>query len=265
MYLRASVRETRQLCEGIREYVLELPSELRSKPGQYVMVWVPRVGEIPISVAGEEGGELRLVIARKGKVTGFIHDHITEGSRLFIRGPLGRGFDLRGGEALLVAGGYGAAPLLYLASTLAKMGARVVAALGFRSRSRSILIREFEEVADELIIATEDGSLGYRGLVTDVALKVIGEARCDIVYTCGKEQMMAKVVREAVRAGIEVQASLERLIKCGIGVCGSCALEPLGLRVCVDGPVFDGRTLMQLEDFGRWWRDAAGRRVPIPT
>ncbi|MCD6358105.1 MAG: dihydroorotate dehydrogenase electron transfer subunit [Thermoproteales archaeon] len=264
MYLRARVREVRQLCEGVREYVLELPSELRSSPGQYVMVWVPRVGEIPISVAGEEGRELRLVIARKGRVTSYIHEHVTEGSQLFIRGPLGKGFTLRRGAALLVAGGYGAAPLLHLASALAKVGAHVVVALGFRDKERSMLVREFEEVADEVVVATEDGSLGYRGLVTDLAFRIMAESRYDVIYTCGKEQMMAKVVRRALEAGVEVQASLERLIKCGIGVCGSCALEPLGLRVCVDGPVFDGRVLVQLEDFGRWWRDAAGRRVPIP-
>ncbi|MEM2217337.1 MAG: hypothetical protein QW731_03010, partial [Thermofilaceae archaeon] len=73
------------------------------------------------------------------------------------------------------------------------------------------------------------------------------------------------VVHMAIKAGIKVQASLERLMKCGIGICGSCALEPQGLLVCRDGPVFNGHELIQLDDFGKWWWNASGKRIPLPT
>ncbi|HDD34123.1 MAG TPA: dihydroorotate dehydrogenase electron transfer subunit [Thermofilaceae archaeon] len=264
MYVRASVVQVRDLCEGIKEYALAVSLESRIQAGQFFMVWLPRVGEVPISVARVRGDIVKLVVARKGRVTGYIHDNVNVGSRIFVRGPLGRGFRIMGGRALLVGGGYGVAPLLHLAESLRAEGIRTTAVLGFKTRRKALLLEEFREVVDKLIIATDDGTLGFRGLAPDFAFKELNRGGYDVVYTCGKERMMVKVVTEAVRRGLEVQASLERLVKCGIGICGSCALEPLGLRVCTDGPVFDGDVLVLLEDFGRWWRDMAGRRVPLP-
>lgn len=264
MYLVARVERISKLCENVNEYLLKLDRKLGSAPGQFVMVWVPRVGEIPISVAWEKDTLLKLIIARKGVVTSYIHNNIGEGCRLFLRGPLGKGFEIAQGEALIVAGGYGAAPMLYLASTLREAGSRVTVALGFRENRNVMLVEEFEKLAEQVFVATEDGSMGFKGQLTELVSSILSGSRYDMVYTCGREQMMERVVRMAMNAGIKVQASLERLIKCGIGVCGSCTLEPRGLRVCRDGPVFNGYELIQLDDFGRWWRDASGKRVPLP-
>ena len=264
MHLKARVVDVTPLCPGIKRYALMLPSRLMSRPGQFVMVWLPGAGEVPISVAGEEGRRLQLIIAGKGRVTTLLHESVQKGSVLRVRGPLGRGFKVKGGRALLVAGGYGAAPLLYLASALLKAGGEVTVLIGFKSRRYAILVEDFRRLGCKVFIATEDGSLGFKGLVTDLAARLLGEGVYDVVYTCGREAMMVKVVQAAMKAGVEVQASLERLIKCGLGLCGACAMEPLGLRVCVDGPVFDGSVLERLQDFGRWWRDASGRKVPLP-
>lgn len=263
-YTRARVAEVLDLAPSVKMYILELPRPLGSQPGQYVMVWLPGVGEFPVSVAGEKGGVVRLVVARKGRATGYMHERVAEGGYVFVRGPLGRGFRLDARKALLVGGGYGAAPLLYLAERLSGAGTTVHAVLGFRSREHALLVEDFRRVAGEVWVATEDGSEGFKGTAVDLFERVFPGGGYDAVYTCGKELMMEKVVRRAVEAGVRVQASLERIIKCGVGVCGACALEPLGLRVCSDGPVFDGETLLSLEDFGRYWRDHSGRRVPLP-
>lgn len=263
MYICANVERVDQVCEDITCYTLELERPLKSKPGQFVMLWVPRVGEIPLSVAFEEGERIQLLVAKKGKVTTYIHKHVVPGCKLFLRGPLGRGFRIEVSRALVIGGGVGVAPLLYLCKVLKEHGARVTVALGYKSASYTPFLDRLSIYADELNVATEDGSLGVRGTAVDLSNMLIRSGASDIVYTCGKELMMKRVVEIATERGVRVEASLERFIKCGIGICGTCALEPLGLRVCLEGPVFDGETLMQLEDFGRWWRDAAGRRVSI--
>lgn len=244
-------------------YTLELEKPLHSMPGQFVMLWVPRIGEIPLSVAFEKDERIQLLVARKGKVTSYLHKNVVPGCRLFLRGPLGRGFGISASKALIVGGGVGVAPLVYLSKVLKEQGARVTVAVGYRSANCTPFIDRLAAYADELHVATEDGSLGVKGTAVDLSAMLIKRGAYDIVYTCGNELMMKRVVEMAVEKGVKVEASLERLIKCGIGICGTCALEPLGLRVCLEGPVFNDRTLARLEDFGRWWRDAAGRRVPI--
>lgn len=264
MYLSATATDAAFICEDVARYTLLLERPLMSTPGQFVMVWIPRVGEIPISVALERGNEVLFVVARKGRVTGYMLSSVRIGSRIFIRGPLGRGFNTTGVKrALVVGGGVGAAPLLYLCKTLAQAGVEVVVALGFRSARCCILVEDIARYASEVHVATEDGSRGMRGTAVDLASKLVASSRFDKVYACGKEIMLKQVVDIARAHKIPVEASLERLVKCGIGLCGACVLEPLGLRVCSDGPVFDGETLAQLEDFGRWWRDGAGRKIPL--
>lgn len=263
MYICANVEHADRVSEDVMCYTLVLEEPLKSKPGQFVMLWVPRVGEIPLSVAFEEGDTIQLLVARKGKVTTYLFDRVAPGHKLFLRGPLGRGFRIEASRALVIGGGVGVAPLLYLCKALKENGARVTVAVGYKSASCAPFLDRISTYADELHVATEDGSLGVRGTAVDLCAKLIQKGASDIVYTCGKEPMMKRVVELATERGVKVEASLERLIKCGMGICGTCALEPLGLRVCLEGPVFDGETLLKLEDFGRWWRDAAGRRVPI--
>lgn len=263
MYVSAVVSRVTFVCQDVARYVLELERPLLSAPGQFVMLWIPGVGEIPLSVALEERGRVHFIVARKGRVTSYLHRNIGEGERLFVRGPLGRSFKVRRGKALIVGGGVGIAPLVYLSKVLRELGAHITAAVGFKSAEQARLAADMLNYAEEVHLATEDGSAGVEGTAVDLAVRLIGGSSYDVVYTCGREQMMRQVVELALSRGLYVEASLERLIKCGIGICGSCTLEPLGLRVCSEGPVFDGAVLVQTEDFGRWWRDAAGRKVPL--
>lgn len=239
---------------------VELPG-MTVEPGQFMMLWAPSVGEIPLSVSNYEDGELTFIIARVGRVTSHLYESVEANSEIYVRGPYGRGFTVNGvKKCLLVSGGHGLAPLHYLAEVLVKAGCEVDALMGFKSVGDVFYLSEFGEKCRELYVLTEDGSYGVKGLVTD-ALMNIDLKSYDRVYTCGREEMMHKVVLKCVESGVMVEASLERMIKCGLGICGSCVLDDLGLRVCRDGPVFDGSTLVKLRDFGKYWRDWSGRKV----
>ena len=122
----------------------------------------------------------------------------------------------------------------------------------------------FEDLANQLlqnnphkvIVTTDDGSYGEKGFVTDMVEKLVNQAKFDGVYTCGPEIMMYKTVNLAHSKGMFVQASLERMMKCGVGICGSCCVgEDL---VCKDGTVFDGDHLTSNKEFGHFYRNKAG-------
>jgi dihydroorotate dehydrogenase electron transfer subunit len=219
-------------------------------PGQYVMVWIRGVDEIPMSLSYANGITVRNI----GDATGSLFA-LREGDTLGMRGPFGNGFGVAKLPALLVAGGVGAAPLAPLAETLKN---KITTILGAKTEDE-LLFRERFENSGPLVIATEDGSAGYKGLAVDLLERTKGYNE---ILSCGPEKMMRKVLDHAVVAGVQSQFSLQRYIKCGVGLCGSCCVDPSGLRACIDGPVFTGKQL-DGSDFGRYMRDAAGRKVTL--
>ncbi len=135
------------------------------------------------------------------------------------------------------------------------MGATTANQLLFRERLMKVL-------GEGLHISTDDGSEGFHGFASDLTTKLLNEHKFDHVYACGPELMTLKVFSEAEKHGIMMQASLERLCKCAIGLCGSCAIGPY--RVCMDGPVFDSEMLRSIGDeFGRFKMDSSGRKIKL--
>lgn len=245
-YMRGKIAETRSLTRSIKEYSIILDRRINLIPGQFAMLWIPRVGEIPLSFADVDGYRVKFIVARIGRVTSFIHENLKEGNQVFLRGPLGKGFTQASQEnCLLVAGGYGLAPLYFLAKKLKENECRVKALLGFKSDEEVFYQDEFKRLC-EVEVSVEEGSKGFKGMVFELFEKRLKEAKPDRVYVCGKEAMMLKVMRECVDKGIPVEGSFERYVRCGMGVCGSCSIEPLGLRVCRDGPVFSGEMLSEM-------------------
>jgi dihydroorotate dehydrogenase electron transfer subunit len=108
------------------------------------------------------------------------------------------------------------------------------------------------------LISTDDGSKGFHGFAADLAIKQLQKEGVDMVYTCGPEMMMKTLLDNCSDLGF--QASLERYMKCAIGLCGQCCIGK-GLRVCKEGPVFDGKTLKKVEDFGVFRRDSSGKKI----
>jgi dihydroorotate dehydrogenase electron transfer subunit len=218
---------------------------------------------------------LTLTIARVGPFSTALHERKV-GDRVGWRGPYGRGFSLhKDRPALLVSGGCGVAPLYFLATRAVEQGLPTTVALGARSAFDLPYVEQFRTLGVDLLLATDDGSLGYRGNVTDAihgtldsnrksqmanqhsAIRILPSA----IYACGPEPMLVAIHHLCREHAVPGQLSLERHMKCGFGLCGQCALD--GYLVCRDGPVFDVEQLDGLRDFGHAHRSATGRRLPI--
>ncbi len=199
---------------------------------------------------------------------------LSAGDSVSVIGPLGKGFWVPEDKktALLVAGGMGAGPLLLLAKVLtaswpkinvtAFVGAKMKEEMPFErpldevSQQLGFSLQEFAEFGVESLVATDDGSVGYRGLVTNCFSEWLGKqslaAKDTIVYSCGPEEMLGQIAKIAKERGIDCQVSMERRMACGIGVCQSCAVEckkadsneTVYKLCCKDGPVFDSRQIV---------------------
>ncbi len=227
----------------------------KANPGQFVMVWVPGVDEMPMSLSCIRERQA-VTVEVKGEGTKSMHE-MEEGDKIGISGPYGKGFFIRGNKPLFIAGGTGIAPLFPLVEA-ANSGGTVI--MGARTASLLLFEKELKNMDVDLYISTDDGSKGRRGFATDILEEMVGEG-FDMVYTCGPEIMMKKVLDLCMKNSVPMQASLERYMKCGIGICGSCAID--GYHVCRDGPVFEGNILSKMDDFGKWKRDEAGKQVSI--
>ena len=228
-------------------------------PGQFAMLWIPGVNELPMSVmVWLEKGRGAFTVRKHGIASTALYD-LRVGDYIGMRGPYGNSFTIKQGRLLLVGGGTGLVPLIRLLTFLKKtdevtflMGAKTKEEVFFEKMANQILERNKHQV----IVVTEDGSYGMTGLVTEVMEELLSKTKFDAAYTCGPEKMMHKVVQLASTKGIAVQASLERMMKCGIGICGSCCASEV--LVCRDGTVFDGDYLLSNKEFGYTHRNKAG-------
>ncbi|RLF45834.1 MAG: dihydroorotate dehydrogenase electron transfer subunit, partial [Thermoplasmata archaeon] len=191
-----------------------------------------------------------------GEATEALHK-MKEGDKVGIRGPYGKGFEIVGKKALFVAGGTGIASLLPL---IKKYEGEKHVVIGARTKDLLLFNEELERISN-VHISTDDGSLGFKGFASELAKEIMEKEKFDIVYTCGPELMMRKILDICIEKKVPLQASLERYMKCGVGICDSCAID--GYHVCKDGPVFNSSILAKIKDFGRWKRDEAGRRIKI--
>jgi len=237
-----TVQEVR--CENAYTRTLIFDSPLLdSQPGQYVMAWLPGIGEKPFSISDDD--PLGLTIADVGPVSRAL-TKLTLGERVWVRGPLGRGFTLASHSHLLVGGGYGAAPLSLLAKRARQQGHPVMVALGAKTKDDLILVSAFSAMGCQVFLATEDGSAGIQGLVTGAMEQAVAGGCPETLYACGPNGMLMAVAAFAREKKLPAQLSFEALIRCGVGLCGSCELPeevcnklgiPTGFLVCHDGPV----------------------------
>ena len=219
----------------VRTVVLDLG--LEAEPGHFVMAWLPGVDEKPFSLV--QADPVTLTIARVGSFTTKLHA-LRVGDRLWIRGPLGRSFTLPpipGSQSplLLIGGGYGVAPLYFLAERAQRAGWRASVVIGARTAADVVFANRFESLGAQVVVTTDDGSLGQQGVATDAAERLLDLAEYQAIYACGPEPMLEAVERLARRRKLPAQLSYERYMRCGFGVCGSCARD--GWLVCRDGPV----------------------------
>ncbi|MFP3952403.1 MAG: dihydroorotate dehydrogenase electron transfer subunit [Candidatus Bathyarchaeia archaeon] len=231
-------------------------------PGQYLMIWLPGIDEVPMSLStiGDDGLN-SITVRAVGEATEALCG-LRVGDEIGIRGPFGRGFRIDGSKPLLVGGGTGISALSPLAFKLVENGVEPTFIIGSRTFEELIFRDRLHGLLEgKLVEATDDGTFGYHGYASECAFTLI-EQGFDSIYTCGPELMIASIFKKAEFLDIPVQASLERHIKCSMGICGSCAIGPY--RVCKDGPVFDTDMLRSVvNELGVSRLDSSGRMIPV--
>lgn len=253
----AKVVRQEPLTGGYNLLVLDVPSIASEvKPGQFVHLRIPRFGEAvlrrPFSVYKADQNIITILYKKVGKGTVILQD-VRPGEVISLMGPLGNGFPVEndGKLPVLVAGGYGVAPLCLLAGKLSVKG---IVFIGGRTSEDILCADDFRNDGWEVRIMTEDGSLGEQGLVTDGIKKWLDEKGSDFdaeLFSCGPDGMLKAVGDLAISMGWKAWLSLDKHMGCGAGACLACVQrlrvddgsERLG-RVCKDGPVFEAREIV---------------------
>jgi dihydroorotate dehydrogenase electron transfer subunit len=240
---------------GIKKIEMESPTvstifldrEFPSIPGQFVMVWVPGVDEIPMALSFSDA----ITVQRVGEATSHLLS-LKVGDKIGIRGPFGNGFRIDG-KTLIIAGGVGIAPLI----RIGLYGSDVDVLLGSKTKKELIFYSVLKNSCN-LMVSTDDGSEGFHGLIPGL-MEQLSLEKYNSILVCGPELMMVSVLSVIKNRNLESisQFSLHRYMKCGVGLCGSCCLDPDGLCVCRDGPVFSGLDIVKSE-IGKYHRNAAG-------
>lgn len=238
---RTKVLRQERLAPDVFRLTLNAPRlAAQARPGQFVQLGVP--GGVllrrPLSIADAEGAALTLIYRVVGKGTALLSE-LPEGAALDCLGALGRGFDLGCQAPLLVGGGMGVAPLLFLAKQL---GGKADILMGGRNAQELFWTEVFEGHVADTFVTTDDGSLGIKGFTVDLLPELLAKKAYDRVFVCGPQIMMEGVAKLAASHHVPCQVSLERRMACGIGACLSCTCESKDggkrKKVCSDGPVF---------------------------
>lgn len=268
--MRAHVAFNRRISAAYRHLGMVAPGFSPTfGPGQFVMVrppfgvdpFLPRAFSIYRITPSADGAAPTIEILYKvlGKGTQCL-SRMEDGQEVEILGPLGNSFTVRDriDTAVLVAGGIGVPPIAALAAALGRdrglgIGDQLAVFLGGKTSEDILCVKDFEAAGAAVHVTTEDGSLGTRGLITDVLEPFLRTSDLGprTVFTCGPPGMLAAVARLAERHAIHCQTSVEANMACGFGACMGCAIEarsngasPTYKLVCKDGPVFDSRELM---------------------
>lgn len=241
-YLKTIIQQVETVAPGYSLLTFSTDVVLEGTPGQFVMIrgnWganpvLPRA--FSIVKAGHTG---QVLVRDVGPGTSLLCN-MNLGDDLYVFGPLGNGYIYPEGQtAVMVAGGVGVAPLVFLTEELVAKGVPVTFLYGARTEHDLPLRERIEKIA-KLIITTEDGSVGHKGLVTEPLGDML-EDKSTKVYSCGPNPMLEAVGKVAMSAGVECQVALESPMACGMGTCKGCAVvKPDGTfsYVCTDGPVF---------------------------
>lgn len=245
-------------CNGTKSFIFR--HRIDYDPGQFIMVWLPGIDEKPFAISYLSDDSFGITVLERGKFTKIVHN-MNPGQQLGVRGPFGHGFsispEIKDGSrnACVIGGGCGMASVTVLIeklqdmNTTILMGATTGKSLFFKSRFK------------DMKLFTDDGSEGILGYPTDALEELHNKHNYEVIYTCGPEIMMYKVYEFCKKHNIRCEASLERYMKCGIGICGQCVCD--GQMVCKDGPVFNLNSLENMSDFGKYSLLKSGKKVTL--
>lgn len=255
----AKIIEKRKIAPGIISLEVHAPSiAKKAKPGQFVILMACEKGErIPLTIADydRKRGSIRMVFEVVGKTTSVL-SRLDEGAELFsLVGPLGIPSEIKNyGTVIVVGGGIGVAPVYPIARELKEAGNKVIAIIGSRTKDILIMEEEMRDVSTELLVATNDGSYGRKGFVTDILDEVLKrEEDVKKIWAIGPAAMMKAVCDVTKPYGLETTVSLNAIMLDGTGMCGTCRVSVAGEMkfACVDGPEFNGHCVDWTEFINR--------------
>jgi len=252
-----TITETKNEAKNTKTIKFNFPGKI--DPGQFFMIWIPNVDEIPMSVSFIDEKIKGITFRKIGDATNALFN-LKKGDKIGIRGPYGKGFKLNGKNILFVGGGTGISTITPAIEEAIKNKFSSNVILGVKTKNELFFEERIKKLGASLFICTDDGSKGYKGFATKLAEEFINKNDYNSVITCGPEVMMKKLFDIFKRN--DFQASLERYMKCGFGLCGQCCVGE-GLRVCKEGPVFNRAKLKKIKDFGIYKRDASGRKTKL--
>lgn len=229
------------------------------KPGEFVMVWNFE-NEKPMSISkiNPDKQELAISIKNIGDVTQDLHK-LEVGDKIGIRGSYGKGFstEVKGEKILAIGGGVGMAPINTVANYLNKDNDVEVIVAAVTS-DELLFLDELKKNGIVVHPCTDDGSCGFKGFATDCTRDLLKDNEYDRILVCGPEIMMKGIYDIVDEFKLEGEYSLERYMKCALGICGQCCVDPTGWRICVEGPVFNHTLVSMIDEFGKYKRDASG-------
>ena len=241
------------VAEGKGQKSFFFKHSMDCKPGQFVMVWLPGFDEKPMAVSYWSKNEFAFTSQAIGPFTKKL-DTLQRGSKIGVRGPYGNSFSVKN-NACVVGGGVGMASV----STLIDVLKDPVIINGARSKHHLIYLKRYRN--KNIVVTTDDGNYGRKGFTTDALKEILSKKKVKIVYTCGPEIMMKKIFEICQRNSVQLEASLERYMACGFGICGKCMVNDKIL--CIDGPIFNSKQLSKMPEFGNFARLKSGRKVTI--
>jgi dihydroorotate dehydrogenase electron transfer subunit len=242
----------------VKTFIFDM--DFPGEPGQFVMCWVPGFDEKPFGIIKRDTQGFSISVASVGETTRALH-MMEVGDLLGFRGPYGTYFKLpqNAKKIALVAGGYGMAPLSFLAQEARKKNIEVDLFVGARSKDELLYLDWMAEIGVNVYASTDDGSFGFKGYNTELFKKYLENEKYEKVYVVGPEIMEVKVANYCYEKNTPFEVSIERYMKCGFGLCGQCCVDPTGWRMCVEGPVLNQDELKKVTEFGKYHRTASGR------
>lgn len=245
---KATIQSIEPMSDKYRRLILATDWDAWT-PGQFVMMRMPHGPAFirrPFGIVDMRDGALEICFKMVGPGTKALAE-AKVGDHIDVLGPLGKGFEVaKGKNHMLVAGGYGIAPILGLAHQLVETGEGATLFYGAKSKEHLLYRDELSRLSVDVVMTTEDGGVGRKGLVTEAIQDELQEMKGVALYACGPEPLMRAMAKLGKEKSVPVQVSMDRYMACGMGVCLGCMCTTKdgdNVRACREGPVFDAREL----------------------
>ncbi|RBQ22234.1 Sulfhydrogenase 2 subunit gamma [Candidatus Methanobinarius endosymbioticus] len=261
----------------------EMNEDRTPLPGQFVMIWsfskVFDEKPMSISMIDKDKNEIGITVKNIGNFTANLHS-LSAGDKLGIRGPYGNGFNtenIKDKNILAIGGGVGMAPINCFTNYSKELGGNIDIICASVTKDELLFSNSDNEINDNkltdkfnkdkatknigtvnVFTCTDDGTCGFEGYATHRTTDLLKYKSYDMVVVCGPEIMMKGIFDLLKDKKIPAQYSMERYMKCAMGICGQCCVDKKGWRICVEGPVFSNKDLKEIQEFGKYHRNASG-------